>query len=564
MDETPRKVSQECQGIVTSHWPSPWYSSPFTPTPIPIPTYRMPAVNIFDSKPQRGTPKVKFPDNALITSFYQRHPEARFEPLTFDPSRPSKARLFVDRQLELMNHQGLTQLEAQRQAEEEYKLRESGQKSIIQQLQEEEEKAIARARIAFVEQQQQQQASFALSSSSTPIARPMITKEDVLALDDLSLDHTISSSCGFDWNVWKQNVVPELSKIWATRGEVHDTNDDNDVFGVTSFLSSLTQDQFTDLCTYIQAYVENECLHPLQLDVLMKKLAVSGTWPPPSPTPEQDIIHCMKNKLTKEQYLNYLAGISRKQEEWNARSVVIKHAVFSLRFSNSDSSTAGGEHSPPSPSASTSSFVSSEDENLLSVLLAPFTPAERAALLTRMEEEELDLGRKNLLTRSLAAKLEMTWLLDQEFHKVEALFEELAAIKNVQKLRSAKLHQTIGDQVTEMNDMLRAVKAAQDGLVLTTPQNLGKELSHGPLASVAVVSVDAVNAGGPLGMLDKSYRSLTGSGGTGGGGGGEGRRGRSRGGSGGGASNSRDGGGMMGAGEDRGAGDLELFLKGGD
>jgi hypothetical protein len=468
-----------------------------------------------------------------------------------------------------MNHQGLTQLEAQRQAEEEYKLRESGQKSIIQQLQEEEEKAIARARIAFVEQQQQQQASFASSSSSPPppslsipIARPMITKEEVLALDDLSLDHTVSSSSGFDWNVWKQNVVPELSKIRATSGEVHHTNDEEDVFGVTSFVLSLTQDQFTDLCTYIQAYVENECLHPLQLDVLIKKLAVAGTWPPPSPTPEQDIIHCMKNKLTKEQYLNYLAGISHKQEEWNARSVVIKHAVFSLRFSSSDSSTAGGEHSPSSPSASTSSLVLSEDENLLSVLLAPFTPAERAALVTRMEEEELDLGRKNLLTRSLAAKLEMTWLLDQEFHKVEALFEELAAIKNVQKLRSAKLHQTIGDQVMEMNDMLRAVKAAQDELVLTAPQNLGKELSHGPLASVAVVSVDAVNAGGTLGMLDKSYRSLTGSGGSGGGG--EGRRGRSRGGSGGGGSNSRDGGGMMGAGEDRGAGDLELFLKGGD
>lgn len=475
-----------------------------------------------------------------------------------------------------MNHQGLTQLEAQRQAEEEYKHRESGQKSIIGQLQEEEDKAIARARIAFVEQQQASFASSSLSSSlPIPIARPMITKEEALALDDLVLDTTSSSSnIGFDWNVWKHNVVPELSKLRARSaksGEVHNANandEEEDEFDVTSFLSTLTQDQFTDLCTYIQAYVENECLHPLQLDVLMKKLAVAGTWPPPSPTPEQDIIHCMKKKLTKEQYLNYLAGISRKQEEWNARSVVIKHAVFSLRFSNSDGSTigaAGGEHSPPSPSASTSSLVLSEDEDLLSVLLAPFTPAERAALLTRMEEEEeLDLGRKNLLTRSLAAKLEMTWLLDQEFHKVEALFEELTAIKNVQKLRSAKLHQTIADQVTEMNDMLRAVKAAQDGLVLMASQNLEKELSHGPLASVAVVSVDAVNAGGTLGMLDKSYRSLTGSGSGGGGGSGEGRRGRSRGGSGGGGGSSKDGGGMLGGGEDRGAGDLELFLKGGD
>ncbi|GBG79904.1 hypothetical protein CBR_g30169 [Chara braunii] len=120
--------------------------------------------------PPAGTPrrvkkveKIRLPEDPLVTSFYARHPEARFTPYKLNSFEPPIARRFAWRQMELMR-EGYSQREARDQVElefEEQKRREQKEyeakrlrairmglevpprkKTILEEVQEEERRAI--------------------------------------------------------------------------------------------------------------------------------------------------------------------------------------------------------------------------------------------------------------------------------------------------------------------------------------------------------------------------------------------------------------------------------------
>eukprot|EP00244_Chara_vulgaris_P000653 TRINITY_DN1106_c0_g1_i1.p1 TRINITY_DN1106_c0_g1~~TRINITY_DN1106_c0_g1_i1.p1 ORF type:complete len:177 (+),score=30.60 TRINITY_DN1106_c0_g1_i1:559-1089(+) len=63
--------------------------------------------------------KIRLPEDPLVTSFYARHPEARFVPYKLNSFEPPIARRFAWRQIELMR-EGYSQREARDQVELEF------------------------------------------------------------------------------------------------------------------------------------------------------------------------------------------------------------------------------------------------------------------------------------------------------------------------------------------------------------------------------------------------------------------------------------------------------------
>ncbi|CAL5224825.1 g7576 [Coccomyxa viridis] len=96
-------------------------------------------------------PRIEYPEDRLVQSYYARHPEARDHPVLLDSFDPPPARIFAWRQLRLMREQGLSRKEAQRIVEEReekemaQKRSEASNQNIMMQVQRQEERALINA-----------------------------------------------------------------------------------------------------------------------------------------------------------------------------------------------------------------------------------------------------------------------------------------------------------------------------------------------------------------------------------------------------------------------------------
>lgn len=104
-------------------------------------------------KPGKRPPRIVYPEDELVDTYYRKHPEARLEAIDLASFEPPTARRFALRQLELMNTKKWTQRRAYAAAEVEFAAQRAQAEaaaggvrhSIIDQIQTEEEQHLQTA-----------------------------------------------------------------------------------------------------------------------------------------------------------------------------------------------------------------------------------------------------------------------------------------------------------------------------------------------------------------------------------------------------------------------------------
>ena len=103
-------------------------------------------------KVSKRPPELRYAEDDIVKAYYRRHPEACLEPVDLGSFKPSTARRFAYRQLELMES-GLPRKQAKEQAEREFLAESSakGEGGIIETIQKEEENHLQQALQTYTE-----------------------------------------------------------------------------------------------------------------------------------------------------------------------------------------------------------------------------------------------------------------------------------------------------------------------------------------------------------------------------------------------------------------------------